>query len=352
MKLTFRWYGYSDPVTLNKLKQIPNTTGVVSALYDIPVGNIWDRSRLITLKGKIESKGLEFSAIESIPVHEDIKLGLPERDRYIENYCQSIQHLGEVGIPVLCYNFMPVFDWTRTNLQMILTDGSSCLSYKQSDLEKIDLSLGTHDLPGWGVAYSETRLQELLTAYQGMEEEQLWDNLAYFLEKVIPVAKENGVYMGIHPDDPPWSIFGLPRIITNQQSLQRVCDIIDTKHNGISFCTGSLGADPENHIPEMVQHFASKKRINFMHVRNVRVTDKHSFHESAHPSAYGSLDMFAIMKALYDCNYNGVLRPDHGRMIWGETGKPGYGLYDRALGAMYLSGIWEALQKTTNKENR
>lgn len=344
MQMTFRWYGANDPVTLAQIKQIPGVTGIVSAIYDVPVGEVWSIEKLRRLKDEIESHGFALSVIESIPVHEDIKLGHATRDRFIENYCASIQRLGELGIPVLCYNFMPVFDWTRTNLSMCLADGSFALSYDHEDLSRIDLSKGTGELPGWATTYSATELQSLLAAYREISEEKLWEHLGYFLERVVPVAAAANVKLALHPDDPPWPIFGLPRIITNEAALQRVLDLVDHPANGLTFCTGSLGVAPENDLLKMIRRFGQAGRIHFAHCRNVKVTGAKKFHESPHPSAYGSVNMLEVMKAYRDVGFRGPLRPDHGRMIWGETGRPGYGLYDRALGAVYLQGLWEALQ--------
>lgn len=343
MEMTFRWYGADDPVTLQNIRQIPGVTGIVSALYDVPVGETWPKIKIAVLKDSIEDAGLNFSVIESIPVHEHIKLGHPMRDRFIDKYCRSIENMGALGIPVLCYNFMPIFDWTRTDLAMRLPDGSTALSYNHADLIKIDLSRGTGDLPGWATAYSAAELNALLTAYEKIDAARLWDNLAYFLEKVVPIAEASNVKMAIHPDDPPWSIFGLPRIITSGAALQKFISLVDSPANGITFCTGSLGPDPKNNLPEMVRQIGKQGRIHFFHARNIKITGEKKFHESPHPSAFGSVDMFAVLKALHETGFAGPIRPDHGRMIWGESGRPGYGLHDRALGAMYLVGLWEGL---------
>ncbi len=345
MHMTFRWYGPEDPVTLKNIRQIPGVTGIVSALYHLPVGEVWPADGLAELKGEIESFGLRFDVVESIPVHEDIKLGRPTRDRLIDAYCESVQNMGELGIPVLCYNFMPVFDWTRTDLATRLADGSTALSYDHEQLSRIDLSEGTGELPGWALSYSAEELGALVADYKDVGEEQLWDNLAYFLERVVPVASAANVRMGIHPDDPPWSIFGLPRIIVNGAALQRLVDLVDNPCNGLTFCTGSLGADPQNRLPAMIREFGKQDRICFAHCRNVKVSAEKRFQESPHPSPFGSVDMFEVMKAFHDAEFKGPMRPDHGRMIWGETGRPGYGLYDRALGAMYLSGLWEGIAR-------
>ena len=346
MKMTFRWYGPGlDPIPLPFVAQIPGMTGVVSALHEVPLGEAWTRAALQRRKEEIEAAGLEFSVVESIFVHEDIKLGRPERDRWIDAYRESIRAMGEVGIPVLCYNFMPIFDWTRTSLDLPFPDGSTALAYDHEQLSRIDLSRGTGDLPGWGSAYTAEELGRLLEAYREVDGERLWDNLAYFLERVVPVAEESGVRMAIHPDDPPWSIFGLPRIITDGPALRRLVELVDSPANGVTFCTGSLGASLDNDLPAMAREIGALGRIHFAHCRNVKVTAERSFYESKHPSAYGSVDMLAVLRALHETGFDGPLRPDHGRMIWGETGKPGYGLYDRALGATYLLGVWEAVSR-------
>jgi mannonate dehydratase len=251
--------------------------------------------------------------------------------------------MGEAGVRVLCYNFMPVFDWTRTNLSMRLSDGSTALAYDDENLANIDLSHGTRDLPGWGAAYDGKTLSRLLTQYRAVSQSQLWDNLTRFLEHVVPVAEEARVKLAIHPDDPPWPIFGIPRIITNEAAIDRLLSIVNSPSNGITFCTGSLGASAENDLPAMARKYGKMGRIHFMHCRNVRRTGNRSFNEEPHPSEYGHVSMLEVLRALVETDFSGPMRPDHGRMIWGETGRPGYGLHDRALGATYLYGMWEAL---------
>jgi mannonate dehydratase len=339
--MTFRWFGPGDAVTLPNIRQIPGVEGIVAALFEIPPGDVWPKHTLSQLGEQIEREGFRFSVVESIPVHEDIKLGRPTRDRYIENYCRSVQLMGELGIPVLCYNFMPVFDWMRTELTQRLPDGSITMSYDHRALARIDPSGGLTALPAWAGAYDAASLGALLAAYRDVHAERLWENLAYFLERVAPAAAAAGVKLAIHPDDPPWPIFGLPRIITDGPALERLVGIVDSPANGVTFCTGSLGALPTNDLPAMIRRLGS--RVHFMHCRNVRVTADRQFHETAHPSRFGSVDMLAVLRALRDVGYTGPMRPDHGRMIWGEQGRPGYGLHDRALGAMYLQGLWEAL---------
>ena len=343
MYMTFRWFGPSDPIPLTHIRQIPGVKGVVSALYDLPVGAAWPRERLERLAADVDAAGLRLAVVESIPVHEDIKLGRPSRDRLIANYCESVRAMGTLGIGVLCYNFMPVFDWMRTDLAMTLPDGSTALAYDDRALTAVDLSRGTGDLPGWAAAYDADELKALLAAYREVDAERLWDHLAYFLERVVPVAAEAGVRMAIHPDDPPWSIFGLPRIICRERDLVRLAGLVDSPANGVTFCTGSLGALPDNDLPAMAQRLGARGRIHFAHCRNVRVTGERQFHETPHPSALGGVDLGAVLRALQTTGFTGPMRPDHGRMIWGERGRPGYGLYDRALGATYLQGLWEGL---------
>ena len=348
MEITFRWYGERDPISLRYIRQIPKVEGIVSALYDVSVGEIWPLNKIQHLKKLIEAEGLKFSVIESIPVHEDIKLGKSNRDTLIDKYCQSIRNIGSLGIPILCYNFMPVFDWVRTNLSMEHPNGSKSLSYDDSTLKQIELDKITLDLPGWATNYTKEELNYYLEAYSKVDNETLWKNLEYFLKRVIPVAEESRVRMAIHPDDPPWSIFGLPRIITDESGLDRLVSIVDSPSNGITFCTGSLGANTKIDLVKAIKKFGTMKRIPFVHFRNVKHTDAYSFYETEHPTEFGDVDMYEIIKSLIEIRFDGAIRPDHGRMIWGETGSPGYGLYDRALGVMYLAGLWEGINKSLN----
>lgn len=345
MKMTFRWYGESDPVPLAYIRQIPGMYGIVSAIYDVPVGEVWPVEKIRALKDTIEAHGLKLEVIESVPVHEDIKLGKPSRDRLIENYGQSLRNLAACGIEVVCYNFMPVFDWTRTSLDMRLPDGSTTLAFDARQVDALDIGQGIA-LPGWDTSYRPDELKALLAEYAALDESGLWANLAYFLRAVVPVAKEAGIKMAIHPDDPPRPIFGLPRIVKNRDDLARLLAIVDDPANGLTLCSGSLGADARNDIPSLVREFGARGRIHFAHLRNVHTNAAGDFHETSHRSADGSLDMAEIVKAYFEVGFDGYARPDHGRMIWGETGRAGYGLYDRALGAVYLNGLWEGVQKT------
>lgn len=348
MKLSFRWYGEEDKVSLKNIAQIPGMYSIVTAVYNVKAGEVWSRESIAGLKRQVERAGLHFEVIESIPVHEDIKLGKESRDRYIANYCENIKRVAEAGVRCICYNFMPVFDWTRTQTDHVLPDGSTTLAYYQEQVEKVNPLESGNDLtlPGWDASYSRGELKNVVALYQSMTEEKLWDNLKYFLERIIPVAVEYNVNMAIHEDDPCWSIFGLPRIITNEGNLDRFLKLVDVPNNGITLCTGSLGCSCKNNVERMAAKYAAMGRIHFAHMRNVAVLPN-GFEERAHLSSCGSLDMYAIMKALYDNGFQGYIRPDHGRMIWGETGRAGYGLYDRALGATYLNGLWEAIMKSS-----
>lgn len=346
MKLSFRWYGEDDKVTLNQIRQIPGMHSVVTAVYDVPVGEVWSVESIEKLRQQTEKSDLHFEVIESIPVHEDIKLGKATRDLLIDNYCENIRRVAAAGVKCICYNFMPVFDWTRTQLDHELPDGSTSLVYYQEQVDAVNPLESDSDLtlPGWDASYTREKLKAVVAEYQAMTEEKLWDNLKYFLEKIIPAAAKCDVNMAIHEDDPCWSIFGLPRIITDEKNLDRFLSLVDDPHNGITLCTGSLGCLDKNDVVKMAAKYAGMGRIHFTHMRNVQVLEN-GFEERAHLSSCGSLDMYEIMKALYDNGFDGYVRPDHGRMIWGETGRPGYGLYDRALGATYLNGLWEAIVK-------
>lgn len=341
MKMTFRWYGEKDSIPLSYIRQIPGMSGVVTAVYDVPVGEVWEMDKILSLKSLCDEKGLEMEVIESVPVHEDIKLGLPTRDRYIANYATTIRNLGKAGVKCICYNFMPVFDWLRTNLHTEAEDGSNALSYNHEEL----MGLDPHNLhlPGWDESYTSEELNSLLDAYSGMSHEQLFENLVYFLKGIMPACDETGINMAIHPDDPPWDMFGLPRIITGMDSYDKLFAAVPNAHNGITLCTGSLGAGRNNDMVAMASKLAS--RSYFVHLRQITHSGALDFCESGHLTSMGSLDMYGIVKALVEAGFDGYVRPDHGRNIWGEDGKPGYGLYDRALGATYLYGLFEAVEK-------
>lgn len=354
MKMTMRWFGEGDDsVTLQQMKQIPNLQGIAGGLHHIPVGDIWPREEIAALVKTVQKAGLALEVIESVNIHEEIKLGSPKRDRYIDNYIQTIRNLAEFGVKVICYNFMPVFDWTRSSIDKELPDGSRVMDYNEGQISRIQpdkiaeymmKESREFSFPGWEPEKLAV-LGELFERYKGVSEESLRSNLQYFLQRIIPVCEETGVSMAIHPDDPPWNIFGLPRIARNQEDFDRIIELVDSPANGITLCTGCLGACRTNDIPGMIRHFAEKNRIHFAHIRNIQFYGEKDFYEVSHFTGDGYLDMFEIVKALYDSGFKGYARPDHGRMIWNEKARPGYGLYDRALGITYINGLWEALNR-------
>lgn len=352
MEMTLRWYGSKfDTVTLQQIRQIPGVTGVISTLYDTAPGEEWKLENILALKKEIEDAGLTLAGIESVNIHDSIKIGSPDREIYIENYIKTLEALGKADVHMVCYNFMPVFDWTRTELARVRPDGSTVLAYNQAAVDAINPedmfasiakdSNGTV-MPGWEPERM-ARVKELFELYKDVTDEKLFENLKYFLEKIMPVCDQYDINMAIHPDDPAWSVFGLPRIIINKENILRMMHMVDNPHNGVTFCSGSYGTNLENDLPDMIRSL--KGRIHFAHVRNLKFNSPTDFEESAHLSSDGSFDLYEIMKALYDIGFEGPIRPDHGRMIWGEVAMPGYGLYDRALGVCYLNGLWEAITK-------
>ena len=356
MKMTFRWYGAnSDSVSLKQIKQIPGMSGIMGFLDYKAAGEVWTKEEIKTYIDQVHEAGLECEVIESVNVHEDIKLGLPTRDEYIKNYIETIENLAEYGVKVIIYNFMPVLDWLRTDLSRIIPeDGSNSLYYKEEDLlgmtpmeivENTEKNSKGFSLPGW----EKERLGELehtLELYKDIDEDKLRENLKYFLEAIRPTCERLGVKMAMHPDDPGWPIFGLPRIAHTKEQLDKIVNLVDSPMNTLNVCTGSLGSNVNNDIPEIIRYFGKKNRIGAMHVRNIKhLGSDREFRESAHLSSTGDLDMYEIMKAIYETCPDTYIRPDHGRMIWDEEARPGYGLYDRALGACYLTGLWEAIDK-------
>ena len=352
MKMTLRWFGEgNDSVELWKIRQIPGVTGVITTLYNIPVGEAWTYEDIMEMKNKVEASGLKVEGIESVNIHDSIKIGLPDRDKYIENYITTLENLAKADIKLVCYNFMPVFDWTRSELAKKRDDGSTVLSYDQDKIDEInpdemfkhiDSNSQGFVMPGWEPERL-AHVKELFEAYKDVGEQNLFDNLVYFLKKIQPVCEKHGIMMAIHPDDPAWPVFNLPRIINNKENILKLLNAVDSKFNGLTLCTGSLGSNPDNDICDIIK--ATKGRVHFAHIRNLRHHSPGKFEEAAHLSRDGSMDMYKIMKTLYETGFDGPIRPDHGRMIWGEVAMPGYGLYDRALGATYLNGLLEAIEK-------
>ena len=311
MQMTFRWYGEgNDSVTPEQIKQIPGVSGLVWALHDKQPGEVWEVGEIEEARRQIEGKGFHMDVVESVNVHDDIKVGLPTRDQYIENYKQTLRNLAKFGVKVVTYNFMPIFDWTRTDLFHPMGDGSTALYFEM---------------------------------YRPVTKERLWDNLKYFLEALMPVCHETGIKMAIHPDDPPWDIFGLPRLLVDKESIERFLKMVDDPYNCLCLCSGSLGANKDNDIPAIIRSCCD--RIAFAHIRNVKHFDNGDFSEASHRDCDGDTQILEIMRAYHECGFDGYIRPDHGRHIWGEQCRPGYGLYDRALGIMYMWGCWDMLER-------
>ncbi len=359
MEMTLRWYGSKfDTVTLKQIRQIPGVTGVITTLYGKAAGEVWSPEEIHALKEETQAAGLHISGIESVNVHEAIKTGSPDCNEYIANYIETLENLGKEDIHLVCYNFMPVFDWTRTELARVRPDGSTVLAYTQKavdDLnpekmfESISNDMNGSIMPGWEPERL-AHVKELFGLYKKIDEDKLFENLTHFLKQIMPVCEKYQINMAIHPDDPAWSVFGLPRIINNKKNILRLMHAVDSPHNGVAFCTGSFGTNLGNDLTDMIH--ALKGRIHFAHIRNLKFLSPDNFEEAAHLSSDGNFDMYEILKALFETGFDGPIRPDHGRMIWDEKAMPGYGLYDRALGAAYLNGLWEAIQKNAKKGER
>ena len=353
MEMTMRWYGKDhDTVTLEQIRQSCYVKGIITTLYDKMPGEVWTLDEIMAMKKEVEDAGLHLAGIESVNVSDAIKTGAPERDKDIEAYIETLENLGKADIHMVCYNFMPVFDWTRTELERKGDDGSTVLAYNQDTIDSMDPEkmfdsikndMNGTVMPGWEPERME-KVKELFALYKDIDAEKLFDNLVYFLKAIMPACDKYDINMAIHPDDPSWSVFGLPRIMSTQEKLKRMMDAVPNKHNGGTFCMGSYGTNLNNDLIETIKML--KGRIHFAHVRNLRFNDgMRDLEESAHLSADGTFDMYAVVKALYESGFEGPIRPDHGRMIWGEKAMPGYGLYDRALGAAYICGLWEAVEK-------
>lgn len=355
MKIGWRWYGRgNDDITLSHIKQIPGVESIVWSLHDKVAGEVWETERIKDEVAYIKSFGFDAKVVESVNIHDDIKIGKDTRDKYIDIYIDTIEKLAKEGVRVICYNFMPVFDWTRTDLYHKSADGySNALFYQKSLVEgvtpqdivdKILKGAGDKTMPGWEPERL-SKLNDLFEAYKDVSEEKLFDNLVYFLNKIMPTCDKCDISMAIHPDDPPWPIFGLPRIIRSKEHIRKMLKAVDNPHNGLTLCSGSLGASSSNDIPSMIREFG--KRIHFAHVRNVKIFENGDFIEASHRACDGSVDVIELMRAYHDIEFKGVIRPDHGRHLWGEEKncRPGYGLYDRALGVMYMLGAWDTLEK-------
>ena len=360
MQMSFRWYGEgNDNISLQDIKQIPGVSCIVWALHDKMPGEVWYEEEIAKVKAQCDKYGFNIDVVESVNVHDDIKIGLPSRDKYIENYIQTIRNLSKFGVKVICYNFMPIFDWTRSNLFHEVGDGSTALFYEKNMIQDDYNKMAKYILdfterynmsfPGWEPERM-AKLDELFKAYEGIGHEELWANLKYFLEKLMPVCEETGIKMAIHMDDPPWDIFGLPRLLVDEKSIDRFLKMVDSPYNCLTLCSGSLNANPNNNVASIVRKHCD--RIAFAHIRNVKHFENGDFSEASHRDCDGDTGILEILKAYHDCSFKGYIRPDHGRHLWGEkpgTVRPGYGLYDRALGIMYMLGVWDMLDKLENK---
>ncbi|WP_319478248.1 mannonate dehydratase [Marispirochaeta aestuarii] len=399
MEQTWRWYGPDDPVRLSDIRQA-GATGIVTSLQDIPIGDVWSLEALQERKRMIEwddslspprNRGLSWSVVESIPVHEDIKLGLPGRERYIENYKQSIRNVGAIGVKTVCYNFMPVLDWTRTDLEFELEDGSLALRFDVDAFAAFDLFIlkrpgaaseyseerqqaaweyfekMTQDqkenlqhniiagLPGGQEGYSLAQFQERLNAYRNVDDTALRSNLAYFLQQIVPVAIESDVKLAIHPDDPPYPLFGLPRIVSTEEDLRQILSVYDTVYNGFTLCTGSYGVRADNDLVHMVEKYGSK--LNFAHLRSTQREPDGSFFEAAH--LQGNVDMFRVMRAILKEEKLRIalgrrdpqipMRADHGHTILDDLDKktnPGYSAIGLLRGMAELRGLELGIERS------
>ena len=380
---TWRWYGPNDRISLQDIRQT-GATGIVTALHHIPNGEVWSVNEISQRKTIIEEAGLTWSVVESVPVHEEIKKQTGQWQEHIANYQQTIRNLGQCGIHTICYNFMPVLDWSRTNLNKAFDDGSLALIYEQKMLAAFDLfilkrpnaakdypeaiqkeaeayfkSMDAHEienltntiikgLPGAEESYSLKQFQEVLDAYQHIDDKTLQKHLLDFLNAIIPVAEESGVRMAIHPDDPPWGLFGLPRVVSTLEDALTITKTIDSESNGLTLCTGSLGAGHFNNLSEMAKELAP--RINFAHLRNVKRDTDYNFREDY--LFEGDVDIYEVLKTIVEeeerrkkegrKDFSIPVRPDHGNQMLGDIGKdnnPGYSLYGRMKGLAEIRGL-------------
>jgi mannonate dehydratase len=384
LEQTWRWFGPNDPITLEEIRQT-GAVGIVTALHQIPAGEAWPVDEILKQKRLVEEKGIKWSVAESVPVHENIKKRKGNYRQLIENYTTSVRNLARCGVDTICYNFMPVLDWSRTDLEVEFEDGSITTKFEAKVFAAFDIFIlkrpraensyeesllhqakqyyeGLSEVqkerlirtvllgfPGSGEAYSMERLKVAIEEYRDVGDAALRENLSCFLKAIIPVAEESGVLMAIHPDDPPWSLLGLPRVVSNKRDVEQLLGVLDSPSNGITLCTGSFGAATQNDLVDMTTNFA--RRINFIHLRNVTRNSGGDFIEDNHLD--GDVDMYSVMKTLLleqkrradegrkDARM--PMRPDHGHFMLADRSKrgiyPGYSLFGRMRALAELRGM-------------
>lgn len=341
MTFTLRWFGPDDPVPLAAIRQVPGVDGIVTALHDVPAGSPWTQAAVLERVRLLADHGFRWTVAESIPIPDTVKLGGPERDEQVDAFRQSLRALAHANVRVVCYNFMPVIDWFRSEFHAQVGDGSTAMRYRQADVDSLDLGAGLPRLAAWNRGFDGPELTRRIARFAESGPEGLRLNLASFLGDVLPVAEEVGIRLALHPDDPPWPILGIPRIAGTRNDLRWILELDDRRAHGLTFCTGALGALPDADLPAMASEMAD--RIHFLHARNIRHEGARSFLETAHLRCAGDLDLPSVLDALLRAGFDGPVRPDHGRTLFGEAGLPGYGLADRAIGMGYLRGIADGI---------